>query len=74
MTLEIGYILQPTNTPWDMHQYRAAAEHVAAENGGVLTGEPTLVYPDQYDTFDVPEGMRGGVPLLRWTWGKQGTE
>jgi hypothetical protein len=70
MTLETGFVWQPTNTPWTITQYRAAAEHVAAQDGAVLIGEPTIVYPDQFDAT-VPDDMRTGVPLLRWTTGKQ---
>jgi hypothetical protein len=70
MTLETGHILQPTNTPWDMDQYQQAAEHLASELGGILTGEHTIIYP-ALDDPTIPEDMRTGVPLLRWTWVKQ---
>jgi len=70
VTLETGYVYQPTNTPWDMHQYRAAAEHVAAQDGAVLLGEPNIIYPDQFDNT-IPDNLRIGVPLLRWTTTKQ---
>ncbi len=72
MTVETGYIYQLTNTPWDATQYRRAAEHVASETSAVLVGEPTLIYPDQFDAA-VPDDMRVGVPLLRWTTTRQDT-
>jgi hypothetical protein len=70
VTTELGYIYQLTNTPWDATQYRRAAEHVASETSAVLLGEPVLIYPDQFDPT-IPDDMRVGVPLLRWTTTRQ---
>lgn len=72
MTLETGFVYQPTNTPYDINQYRQAAEHVAAETGAVIVGEPTILYPDQFDNT-VPDDLRIGVPLLQWATTKQDT-
>lgn len=64
--METGFVYQLTNTSLNITQYRQAAEHVASETGAVLVGEPAILYPDQFDST-VPEDMRVGVPLLRWT-------
>jgi hypothetical protein len=70
VTLEVGYIWQPTITPYDINQYRAAAEHIAAEQGAVIQGEPTIIHPENQDGTE-PPNLRSGTPLLRWTTIKQ---